>query len=166
MGCFGYNTKPSLAIPCQTSESSANIEEKRDTQVGKSEDEMFEEVLKKEPKNVEALKVVVYGMIRRGKTKEALKYVGRLIDIDPEEVEWRLLEALCYEMLGQLSKAKSLFKEILEERPLLIRALHVWFLNYYICFQFIHTIQRLEIKKSNYVQKIENFCFRYNVMII
>ncbi|XP_021602252.1 protein SLOW GREEN 1, chloroplastic isoform X2 [Manihot esculenta] len=124
MGCFGYNTKPSLAIPCQTSESSANIEEKKDTQVGKSEDEMFEEVLKKEPKNVEALKVVVYGMIRRGKTKEALKYVGRLIDIDPEEVEWRLLEALCYEMLGQLSKAKSLFKEILEERPLLIRALH------------------------------------------
>ncbi|KAJ9170283.1 hypothetical protein P3X46_018403 [Hevea brasiliensis] len=122
IGSFGLNTKPSLALPSQTTESSAKIEEKKDTQ--KSEDEMYEEILKGEPRNVEALKVLVYGMIRRGKTKEALKYVDRLINIEPEEVEWRLLEALCYEMLGQLSKAKRLFKEILEERPLLLRALH------------------------------------------
>ncbi|KAJ6774936.1 hypothetical protein OIU79_018174 [Salix purpurea] len=65
------------------------------------------------------------GKMRRGQTKEAVKYVERLIDIEPEEVEWRLLEALCYEMMGQLSKAKTLFKEILKERPLLLRALHV-----------------------------------------
>ncbi|KDP35273.1 hypothetical protein JCGZ_09432 [Jatropha curcas] len=125
MGSFGYNTRPSLALPAQESESIPNVEEKEDSQMGKSEDEaMYEELLVKEPRNVEALKVLVYGKMRKRKTKEALKYVDRLIKIEPEEIEWRLLEALCYEMMGELSKAKRLFKEILEERPLLLRALH------------------------------------------
>ncbi|PKI79324.1 hypothetical protein CRG98_000269 [Punica granatum] len=62
--------------------------------------------------------------MRRGKTKEAVKYVEKLIDAEPFEVEWRLLQALCYETMGQLSTAKRLLKEILEEKPLLLRALH------------------------------------------
>ncbi|KAG6773628.1 hypothetical protein POTOM_020920 [Populus tomentosa] len=126
IGSFGLITRQSLALPAQTTGSSVNLEEKRDAHMEKSEDEeMFEKVLEMEPRNVEALKVVVYGKMRRGQTKEAVKYVERLIDIEPEQVEWRLLEALCYEMMGQLSKAKTLFKEILIERPLLLRALHV-----------------------------------------
>jgi hypothetical protein len=126
IGSFGLNTRQSLALPAQTSGGSVNLEGKRDAQMEKSEDEeMYEKVLEKEPRNVEALKVVLHGKMRRGQTKEAVKYVGRLIEIEPEEVEWRLLEALCYEMMGQLNKAKRLFNEILEERPLLLRALHV-----------------------------------------
>ncbi|KAG5245273.1 protein SLOW GREEN [Salix suchowensis] len=125
IGSFGLNTRQSLALSAKTTASSLNLEEKRDSQMEKSEDEeMFEKVLEMEPRNVEALQVVVHGKMRRGQTKEAVKYVERLIDIEPEEVEWRLLEALCYEMMGQLSKAKTLFKEILKERPLLLRALH------------------------------------------
>ncbi|KAI5588070.1 hypothetical protein POPTR_005G085700v4 [Populus trichocarpa] len=125
IGSFGLNTRQSLALPAQTTGPSVNLEEKRDAHMEKSEDEeMFEKVLEMEPRNVEALKVVVHGKMRRGQTKEAVKYVERLIDIEPEQVEWRLLEALCYEMMGQLSKAKTLFKEILIERPLLLRALH------------------------------------------
>ncbi|XP_048232524.1 protein SLOW GREEN 1, chloroplastic isoform X2 [Ricinus communis] len=122
MGSFGFNARPSLALPAQ---ESAYTEEMRDTQMKNNEDEeMYEKFLEKEPRNMEALKVVVYGKIRKGKTKEALKYVERLIKTEPDEVEWRLLEALCWEMMGQFSKAKRLFKEILEERPLLLRALH------------------------------------------
>ncbi|XP_007048154.2 PREDICTED: protein SLOW GREEN 1, chloroplastic [Theobroma cacao] len=124
MGCF--NARPCLALPAQTTTSSrANLEGEKETQKGKSEEEeRYEKVLEKEPGNVEALKVVLYGKMRRGKTKEAVECVEKLIDIEPNEVEWRLLQALCYEMMGQLSKAKRLFKEILEERPLLLRALH------------------------------------------
>ncbi|CAN6442256.1 unnamed protein product [Victoria cruziana] len=62
--------------------------------------------------------------MRSGKTKEAIKYVERLIEVQPDEVEWKLIQALSYELLGQLSKAKRLFKKILEERPLNLRALH------------------------------------------
>lgn len=88
---------------------------------------MYVKLLEQNPKNVDALKGVVYGKMRRGKTKEAVEYVERLIDVEPNEVEWRLLQAFCYEMIGELSKAKRLFKEILKQRPLLIRALHVCF---------------------------------------
>jgi len=124
MGCL--RTRPFIALPAQASSVSENTEERRDTQNGKCEDEeMYVRLLEKNPRDVEALKVVLYGKMRKGKTEEAVEYVERLIDIEPEEVEWRLLQALCYETMGQLSKAKRFFKEILEERPLNPRALHV-----------------------------------------
>ncbi|KAI5324252.1 PREDICTED: SLOW GREEN 1 [Prunus dulcis] len=123
VGCF--NVRAAVALPAQTSSSSANFEEKRETQKGKSEDEeMYEKILEEDPTNVGALKVVLYGAMRRGNTKQAVNYVEKLIDVEPDEVEWRLLMALCYEIMGQLSTAKRLFQEILEERPLLLRALH------------------------------------------
>lgn len=123
VGCF--NMRAAIAAPSQTSGSGANLEEIRDTQKEEiEEEELYEKILEKEPKNVEALKVVLYGKMRRGETKEAVKIVERLADLEPEEVEWRLLMALSYEMMGKLSVAKRLFKEILKERPLLLRALH------------------------------------------
>lgn len=126
VGCF--NIRAAVALPAQASSSSENLEEKRETQKGKSEDEeMYEKILEEDPRNVGALKVVVYGKMRRGNTKEAVKYVERLIDVEPKEVEWRLLLALCHEIMGELGTAKKLFREILEERPLLLRALHVCF---------------------------------------
>ncbi|KAM5577534.1 protein SLOW GREEN 1, chloroplastic [Rosa sericea] len=123
VGCF--NIRAAVALPAQTSSSSESLEEKRETQKGKSEEEeMYERILEEDPRNVGALKVVVYGKMRRGDTKEAVKYVEKLIDVEPDEVEWRLLLALCHEIMGELGTAKKLFKEILEKRPLLLRALH------------------------------------------
>lgn len=96
--------------------------------VSKKEVELSEDgytkILDKNPRNVEALKLVLYGKMKKGKTAEAVQYVERLIEIEPREVEWRLLQALSYELMGQLDKAKALFKEILKKNPLLIRALH------------------------------------------
>ncbi|KAL6227882.1 hypothetical protein ACLB2K_001837 [Fragaria x ananassa] len=123
VGCF--NIRAAVALPAQTSSSSESLEEKRETQKGKSEEEeMYERVLEGDPRNVEALKVLVYGKMRRGETKEAVKYVEKLTGVEPDEVEWRLLLALCHEIMGELGTAKKLFQEILEERPLLLRALH------------------------------------------
>ncbi|KAJ8771337.1 hypothetical protein K2173_026514 [Erythroxylum novogranatense] len=126
LGSFGVNARVSLAQPVQASNSRATMmNDRKDSQMGSIEaEEMYEKLLQKEPQNVEVLKVVVYSKMRRGQTKDALKYVGRLVEIDPEEIEWKLLEAFCYEMMGQLSNAKMLFTEILKENPLLVRALH------------------------------------------
>ncbi|CAN8229577.1 unnamed protein product [Cochlearia groenlandica] len=85
---------------------------------------MLEKLLENEPENMEAIKSVLYKKMRRGQTKDAVKYVEKLIELEPREVEWKLLEALCYETMGQLSKSKRLFKDILKDNPLLIRALH------------------------------------------
>ncbi|KAF8093162.1 hypothetical protein N665_0389s0025 [Sinapis alba] len=110
------SSKPALALPTATATVSSQSE---------LEDEaMLEKVLKSEPENVEAMKAVLYKKMRRGKSEDAVKYVEMLIKLEPREVEWKLLEALCYETMGQLSKAKRLFKDILKDNPLLIRALH------------------------------------------
>lgn len=110
------HARPALSVPVNTT-STQNEEI--------DNEDMYVKILDKDPKNVEVLKMILYGKMRRGKTKEAVEYVERLISVEPDELEWGLLQALCYEMMGQLSKAKRLFKEILEERPLLLRALHV-----------------------------------------
>ncbi|XP_042495817.1 protein SLOW GREEN 1, chloroplastic-like [Macadamia integrifolia] len=121
-----FNSRPALAQPTtQKSTSSAPMEETRDTQNDQNDNEdLYLKILEKNPRDVEALKVILYAKMRKRKTKEAVKYVEKLIDIQPNEIEWRLLQALTYEMMGHLSRAKTLFKQILEERPLLLRALH------------------------------------------
>lgn len=124
-------SRPVLAQPVEESES---FEGNRDAQFetisdGGEEEAMCEKLLQANPKDIEALKMVVNVKMRRGKTGEAVEYVERLIELQPNEMEWRLLQALCYEMKGNLSKAKSLFKDILNQQPLLLRALHVWFLS-------------------------------------
>ncbi|KAL9245694.1 hypothetical protein vseg_019316 [Gypsophila vaccaria] len=81
-------------------------------------------MLETDPRNAEYLKRVVDVKMRRGKTKEAVKYVEKLVEIESDEVEWRLLEALCYEMMGNFSKSKRLFRDVLRDFPLLLRALH------------------------------------------
>lgn len=106
-------------------EVSNGAQEGKEAKEEEDEVEMYERILESNPRDVEALKIVLYGKMKKGKTKEAVKYVERLIELEPDEIEWRLLQALSYELVGNLSKAKKLFKEILKERPLLIRALHV-----------------------------------------
>lgn len=124
MGFLG--TRPVVAVPAEKSSYSEKMEGKRETRDGKVEDEeMYVKLVEEDPRNVEAVKMVFHEKIRRGKSKEGLEYVKRLVDLQPGEVEWRLLEALCYEMMGELSEAKKLFKCILAERPLSVRALHV-----------------------------------------
>ncbi|KAF2553688.1 hypothetical protein F2Q68_00038076 [Brassica cretica] len=108
------SSKLALALPTATASSQSELED----------EEMFEKVLESEPENTEAMKAVLYKKMRRGKPEDAVKYVEKLIKLEPREVEWKLLEALCYETMGQLSKAKRLFKYILRDNPLLIRALH------------------------------------------
>ncbi|KAF8018617.1 hypothetical protein BT93_H3498 [Corymbia citriodora subsp. variegata] len=115
--------KPSSALASQASESSPQTGDTWKEDVDE-EEEMSEKLLETDPMNVEALKVVLYGKMRRGKTKEAFKSVQRLVELEPDEVEWKLLLALCHETMGQISTAKRLFREILEEMPLMLRALH------------------------------------------
>lgn len=125
MGCF--NVRYARALPAQTSSKNPTLAEKAQAPEEDSEEEMRERILEHDPTNIDTLKSVLYGKMRSGKTEEAIKYVKRLIDLEPDEVEWKLLLALCYETLGQLDTAKRLFMGILEKKPLLVRALHVRF---------------------------------------
>ncbi|KAG6399694.1 hypothetical protein SASPL_141175 [Salvia splendens] len=85
---------------------------------------MCERLLQENPSDVEVFKMVVNVKMRRGRSREAVENVEKLIELQPSEMEWGLLQALCYEMMGDLNEAKSLFKNILNQKPLLLRALH------------------------------------------
>ncbi|CAH9123219.1 unnamed protein product [Cuscuta epithymum] len=117
-----FKVRPAVAQPIQQSSSGVEAaEENTEAQVGETEETLYLNLLEKDPKNVEALKMIINIMMKKGKTKEAVKYVEMLIEVQPREIEWRLLQALCYEIMGQLSKAKRLFKEILKQNPLSLR---------------------------------------------
>ncbi|PKU64405.1 protein SLOW GREEN 1, chloroplastic [Dendrobium catenatum] len=115
-----------LADPIQSnfSESLEEKIEKQKKEERDDDDELYAKLLKKNPADVDNLKLCLYAKMKKGKRVEAVKYLERLIALEPDEVEWRLLHALSYELMGQIGKAKKLFKEILKERPLLLRALH------------------------------------------
>lgn len=124
---MGFSTsRLVLALPVsQESSQSQQVGEEKEAEKGQSEDEeMYVKLVTQNPGDVEALKMVVNLKMKRGKPKEAVSYVEKLIEVQPKEVEWRLLQALCYELMGQFSKAKKLFKEILKQKPLMLRALH------------------------------------------
>lgn len=89
------------------------------------EEVMCVKLVEENPRNVDALKMVVNVKMKSGKSDEAVEYVEKLIKLEPNEMEWRLLQALCYELMGDYGKSKSLFKDILTQSPLLLRALHV-----------------------------------------
>ncbi|CAM8952075.1 unnamed protein product [Rhodiola kirilowii] len=119
MGCL--SKRPVMALPDQKRSVSENIEQEK---TAGHVEIMWERFLEKNPKDVDALKIVVYEKMRKGKNSEAVKYLERLIELERDEVEWRLLQALCYEMMGHYATAKRLFEDVLKERPLLVRALH------------------------------------------
>ncbi|PKA53811.1 hypothetical protein AXF42_Ash011290 [Apostasia shenzhenica] len=121
LGRFSGRLAPALADPPRET-----MQEKAETQKVEEENEedLHAKLLERDPTDVEALKLALYAKIKKGKRAEAVSYLERLISLEPDEIEWRLLQALSYELMGNLGMAKKLFKEILKERPLLLRALH------------------------------------------
>jgi hypothetical protein len=95
-------------------------EEEEDDEV-----QMYLEVLSEDPGDVAALKCLLFARMRRKDWGGALGYAAQLREAEPGEVEWRLMEALLHELKGDLAQAERLFQEVLAEKPLLGRALHV-----------------------------------------
>ncbi|KAF0920104.1 hypothetical protein E2562_033352 [Oryza meyeriana var. granulata] len=91
---------------------------------GDHEVQMYLEVLSSDPAAVDALKCVLFAKMRRADWDGALGFARRLREAEPGEVEWRLMEALLHELKGDLAEAERLFREVLAEKPLLVRALH------------------------------------------
>lgn len=124
---FGrYNVKHVLALPdARKPHFHERMVEDNEIQKEKLEKEdLFEKILERNPNDVDTLKILLYRDMKKGNTDEVVKYLNRLIEVEPNEVEWRLLQALSFELMGDLEEAKRLFREILKGRHLFIPALH------------------------------------------
>ncbi|XP_040380461.1 protein SLOW GREEN 1, chloroplastic-like isoform X2 [Oryza brachyantha] len=105
-------------------EEAEELLRQRQEEEGDEEVRMYLDVLSSDPGDVDALKCVLFAKMRRADWGDALGFARRLREAEPGEVEWRLMEALLHELKGDLGEAERLFREVLAEKPLLVRALH------------------------------------------
>ncbi|CAN4116893.1 unnamed protein product [Withania somnifera] len=84
----------------------------------------IEEHLVSNPNDVEALRRLMEIKIKNKKVLDAISILDRLIELEPNEVEWPLLKSHLYVNCGEVELAKVGFNEILKKDPLRVEAYH------------------------------------------
>ncbi|MDP1776568.1 MAG: hypothetical protein Q8K94_08130, partial [Moraxellaceae bacterium] len=80
-----------------------------------NDDEAFfalKKIISKEPKNLRALKSVIYLKLRQNKTEEALLYTDKLLLVSPEDEGFRLQKAYLLNQLGRNDEALVIFDSL------------------------------------------------------
>ncbi|XP_004493905.1 protein SLOW GREEN 1, chloroplastic-like [Cicer arietinum] len=80
--------------------------------------------LSQNPNDAEALRALMEVKFRARKVDESIGVIDRLIEIEPEEMEWPLLKANMYIYNDDHESAKTLFEDILKKDPLRVEAFH------------------------------------------
>ncbi|KAG5553835.1 hypothetical protein RHGRI_011641 [Rhododendron griersonianum] len=80
--------------------------------------------LSSNPDDIKTLRSLMELKIKRGKLKEAISIVEKLISLEPTDIEWALLKSYLHLDNEELEKAKIGFNEILEKDPSLVEAYH------------------------------------------
>lgn len=102
------------------------------------------EYLKTHPKDVQALKVVLYARMSKGDTDKAIRIVERLMFLEPYQIEWRLVKAQLHDFAGQLEEAQRGFRELLDIQPFSIRALQGLAMVMHKCGEDVAMMEMLE----------------------
>lgn len=76
------------------------------------------------PNDVEALQSLMKIKFQTKNLEHALEILNRLIDIDPEEQEWKILKAQVQTYGGDFDSATKGFEEILAKDPFRVEAYH------------------------------------------
>ncbi|KAL2628722.1 hypothetical protein R1flu_013408 [Riccia fluitans] len=79
--------------------------------------------LERHPGDLKALQALLYMRLKKGEVKSAMPVVEKLIEMQPEQLEWKFIRAQGFEFVGDLEQARQAFQEILDLKPLSARAL-------------------------------------------
>ncbi|GAB2235685.1 hypothetical protein Drorol1_Dr00026120 [Drosera rotundifolia] len=82
------------------------------------------ERLKSDPDNVKLLRELVDIRVEMNDMKGGIKALDRLIELEPDETEWRLMRAHMYGYLRKNRLARDGFEELLERNPRDVKAYH------------------------------------------
>ncbi|KAL0338355.1 UNVERIFIED_CONTAM: protein SLOW GREEN 1, chloroplastic [Sesamum angustifolium] len=119
---FGFHFKPCIAQPIsppptvETAEKDAIVDEERE--------KSLEEHLLSNPYDVDGLKNLMEIKIKSKKIPEAIEILDKLMELEPEEVEWPMMRAHLYAYNGELELAKNGFNELLMKDPFRVEAYH------------------------------------------
>ncbi|XP_074273007.1 protein SLOW GREEN 1, chloroplastic [Silene latifolia] len=72
---------------------------------------------------VENLRSLLHQKLENGEDEEALKILGKLVEAQPNEMEWKFMLARLYNEMGKTQEARNVFEDILSINPLSFEAL-------------------------------------------
>ncbi|BBN08082.1 hypothetical protein MPTK1_4g08730 [Marchantia polymorpha subsp. ruderalis] len=79
--------------------------------------------LERHPNDLKALQALLYMRLKKGEINAAHAVIDKLIELEPDQLEWKFIRAQAFEFVGELEQARQAFQEIIELRPLSARAL-------------------------------------------
>lgn len=115
-----FHHNPVIAAPLRASPATVESE----TAAAEEAERAIEERLSNHPGDIEALRALMELKIRARKIDETIGVIDRLVEIEPEEMEWPLLKANMHMYNDDHESAKKLFEEILKKDPLRVEAFH------------------------------------------
>ncbi|KAL3623030.1 hypothetical protein CASFOL_031846 [Castilleja foliolosa] len=110
---FQFSVKPSVAAPIPPpptveSESATPVEEKA---------KLVEEQLYTNSDDIDELKNLVEIKVKSRKIPDAIKILDKLMELEPDEIEWLFLRAHLYAHNGQFQLSRKVFNEMLNKNP-------------------------------------------------
>lgn len=87
-------------------------------------EKFLEEHLHSNPYDVDAHKNLMEIKIKSRKIPEAIEIIDKLMELEPEEVEWPMMRAHLYAHHGEFQLAKNGFNELLKKDPFCVEAYH------------------------------------------
>ncbi|KAG2334997.1 hypothetical protein Bca52824_006194 [Brassica carinata] len=114
-----------LSVKTATAAPIAPPQESIETdQISPSEEAALEKHLASNPNDIEALQSLMKIKLQSKNLDQSLEILNRLISLDPEEQEWRILKAQVQTYGGDFDSATKGFEEILARDPLRVEAYH------------------------------------------
>ncbi|WZZ37645.1 hypothetical protein YC2023_033904 [Brassica napus] len=113
------SAKPAAATPISSPPRPSSTESIETDQISS-----LEKHIATNPKDSEALQSLMKIKLQSKNLDQALEILNRLISLDPEEQEWRLLKAQVQTYGGDFDSATKGFEEILAKDPLRVEAYH------------------------------------------
>ncbi|KAK6146953.1 hypothetical protein DH2020_017865 [Rehmannia glutinosa] len=115
-------TTPSIAAPISPPPTVETAE--KDFVVDEEREKLLEEHLISNPSDIDGLKSLMETKIKSRKIPEAIEIIDKLMELEPEEVEWPLMRAHLYAHHGEFELARNGFDELLKKDPFRVEAYH------------------------------------------
>ncbi|KAL3536358.1 hypothetical protein ACH5RR_004819 [Cinchona calisaya] len=120
-----FSVKPAYASASGAAASAAAVEAASgDTAEEEEKEKIIEEHLLSQPNDVEALRSLMEIRIKNRKMSEAILIVEKLMELEPNEVEWPLMKSHLHVYSGELEYAKNGFSGIISKDPFRVEAYH------------------------------------------
>ncbi|XP_015159032.1 protein SLOW GREEN 1, chloroplastic [Solanum tuberosum] len=86
------------------------------------EEVLEQEETEKAPENVEILRNLLENRVKNRELDDALSIINKLIELEPDEIEWRFLKSHLYVHNGEIELAKLGFRDVILKDPYYVEA--------------------------------------------